>query len=192
MGSRRGIGPWVAGVATAGALVGHACTYALVQPGGEARRGLLAATGHAWLHIADEAGAAVAIVAVAAALLGRLTRGRAADVSTATLFGALATFQVVAFAAMELGERASTGTPLGGVVTSGVLPVGVVVQLAVAMVAAATLSRLLRSADRLAPTFPQLLAPPRTTTAIPLLTRRPQPEPVRAAPSIRGPPSAVR
>lgn len=192
MASRRRIGAWVAGVATAGALVGHACTYALVQPDGGARRDLFAATGHAWLHFANEAGVAVAIVAVAAAVLGRLTRGRATDVSVTSLSGKLAAFQVVAFAAIEIGERASAGAPLAGVMAGGILPVGVVVQLGIALVAATLLSRLLRSVDRLVPGFPTLLPPPRALAGVPFLVHRPGPAPIRTTPPIRGPPSFVR
>jgi hypothetical protein len=192
MASRRRIGPWVAGVGTAGVLDGHAATYALAQPDGVARRGLLAATGHAWLHVANEAAVAVSIVAMAAAVLGRLTREREADVSTAALFHRLALVQLVAFIAIEVAERATIGAPVAGALTDGVLPLGLIVQSATALVAAVVLSILLRSADRLLAGLSSLV-PPRTPLATIAVAggvvRR---APARGVPSIRGPPSVVR
>ncbi len=192
MAPHRRIGAWIVGVATAGALVGHACTYALVQPDGGARQSLLAATGHAWVHIANEAGAAIAIVAVTAAVLGRLARRRAADVAAVSVFGRLAALQVVSFVAMEIGERAWAGVPLGGAMANGVLVLGVVVQLMIALAAAAVLSHLLRSVDRLVHDFSALVPPPRAVGRISAAAGSRGPAPIRTTPSIRAPPSLVR
>ena len=191
MSTSRRIGPWIAGVAAAGAVVGHAVTYAVVQPDAVARQSLLAATGHAWVHLANDAGAVLAIVALAAALLGRITK-REAGISAEALFRRLAVFQVLAFVGMEVAERSTVGASLGGVFADGLLPIGVAVQVVVAAVAAIALRHLVRSIDGLAAAGSPIEAPARTSTPIRVPVERSRSALALAASSIRAPPVLAR
>jgi hypothetical protein len=137
----------VLGVALGGVLLGHELTYALLQPQAASRDLLLASTGHAYLGFANHAALAIGIVSLAAFFLGRLGR-RPDDPSLAELTWRLAGFQVLAFATIELLERLSVGAPLGDLVR--IMPVGALVQLIVAVVAALALRSLLHAADAVA------------------------------------------
>jgi hypothetical protein len=134
----------VLGVALGGVLLGHELTYALLQPQAASRDLLLASTGHAYLGFANHGALAVAIVSLAALFLSRLGR-RGDDPSVAELTWRLAGFQILAFAAIEVIERLSVGAPLGDLVR--IVPVGGLIQLVVAVVAALALRSLLRVAD---------------------------------------------
>lgn len=142
--------PWVSGVAVGGVLVGHAVTYGFVRPDEHARESLLAATGHAYLHLANESGLLLALIALAVALLGRVSRRRGVDApSIGTLFRSLAGFQVAVFLAMEVLERVSSGATLSGMLDGGLLPLGVLAQLLIAVLGSFLIHHLLRAADRL-------------------------------------------
>jgi len=181
--------PWFAGVATAGTLIGHACAYAMVQPDAMRRSGLLAATGHAWLHLANEAGVVLVVACVAALVGTQLARvGHARPVGN--LFRALVTFQVVAFCSMEVAERLSAAAPLDGAFIR-LLVIGVVVQTLVAGVASFVLRHLLRSIARVATTAPDVL-PLQTAGWLEPHTDAPGDAAPSGAQSIRGPPVLAR
>jgi len=59
-----------------GVFVGHAIAYTILAPIPQARSQLLASTGHGYLPVAVHAALATAVIGLAAAFLGRLTRGR--------------------------------------------------------------------------------------------------------------------
>jgi hypothetical protein len=187
----RRIGWWVTGVAVAGAVAGHACTYAALQPDADARGSLLLATGHAWVHLANDAGAVLAVIALTAAVLGRITR-QGADVSTTALFRRLAAFQVLAFVAMEVGERLAVGASLDAVFAGGLLPIGICVQLVIAAVAAVGLRHVLRSIDGLITAAPPVAPPRRASIRIVSAVRASRRGPALQPSSIRAPPSYVR
>ena len=181
MASRRSNRGAVFGVAAGGVLLGHWVTYALVSPGLGARRALLARTGHAYLGVADQMALAFALVAFAAIFLGRLTRPDDRQVRTGALLVRLASFQLAAFAAMEVAERLSAGAPVGELLHGPLLAIGFSAQVAVAALGALAIRWLLRAAD-LAPAvastmvtlprptftrlpFPALIAPARVAVA---------------------------
>ena len=186
--------PWVPGVAFGGVLVGHAIAYGLLRPDEHAREGLLAATGHAYLHLANETGLLLVLIALAVALLGRVGRPGGEDgPSFGTLFRSLAGFQVTVFVAIELLERVSSGAPLSGMVGGSVLPLGVFAQLVIAAIASFLIHHLLRVADRLgdllgtAPTLARRTLETVRTSATALART-----PALASTAIRAPPSVRR
>ena len=140
----------VLGVAFGGVLLGHELTYALLQPRAGQRQILLATTGHAYLGVANHAALIVAVISLAAVFLGRLG-GRAEDPSFRELTGRLAGFQFLTFAAIEVIERLSVSAPLHDL--THVLPVGALVQVAVAAATALLLRSLLRAADAVVATL---------------------------------------
>jgi hypothetical protein len=137
------------GVAAGGVLAGHWLTYALVDTNAHQRTAELASTGHAYLGLANDLSLVAALVALSVVFLGGLTRRRDAGPLLRTLTMRLAIFQVVAFVCMELLERLSAGAPLAGAMHHGILPVGVVIQIGVAGLAALAISWLLRVAERI-------------------------------------------
>lgn len=141
----------VFGFAVAGLLLGHAISYLLTFPDPYHRDLVLQATGHDYLPLAVEAGL-VLLLAGVAALLTRAWSGRGGDEPEgfASLAGTLALAQVGAFVGQEIIERLVTGSPLGGLAHDHVLSVGVVVQIAVALLGAAVLRWLAGASARIA------------------------------------------
>src|SRR6476661_4151556 len=126
-----------------GVFVGHAIAYAILAPIPQARSQLLASTGHGYLPVAVHAALASALIGLAAAFLGRLTRGRGNH----------------EMAFRGLAERVAARAPLHDL--TDVLPVGAVAQLAVGLLVAAAISLILRAADAAA----EILGSPTPTTA---------------------------
>lgn len=181
---------WAIGLAAAAVLLGHGITYALVHPDGHERAGVLAATGHAYLHLLEGPGLVLAIVSVMAAAavgLGRI--GDAPD--RATLFRRLAGLQLGAFAAMEIAERIASGSLFGaGLSDALVVVVGLAIQLALARAGAWLLDVVRRAGERLVDSLARATPPPqRAAIAIALpAARRFVPLAVLAPPPGRGPP----
>ena len=158
--------PWTVAVAVGGVVLGHGVTYVVLQPDGHTRAGLLARTGHAYLHLLDGPALLLALVAVTWWFLSRLTH-RVTQPGAPVSFAGLATFQVTAFAGMEIIERVAAGAPLagllnGGLLNGGLLAIGVTSQLLVA----ASLMWMLRRLPTLAAHVAAVLA-----TAVPPLRR---------------------
>jgi hypothetical protein len=176
------------GVAAGGVLVGHWLTYRLLVPGDAPRQALLSATGHAYLGLANAAGLALGLVALAAVFLDRITNRDTEPATLRALAVRLATFQVCAFAAMELIERLTSGAPASGALHDGLLPVGMAVQVAIALIGALAVRWLLLTASRVnavAATLPRL---PRAVARIAAVDLRLVPSPACAPPGIRAPP----
>lgn len=132
-----------------GVFVGHAIAYTILAPIPQARSQLLASTGHGYLPVAVHAALATAVIGLAAAFLGRLTRGRGAhEMAFRGLAARVVCFQILTFAAIEVAERVAAGAPLHDL--TEVLPVGAVAQLAVGLLVAAAISLILRAADAVA------------------------------------------
>lgn len=149
----------VVGLAFAGALAGHALTYAWLIPGAAERASVLHATGHGYLANADGFAMVAAFVSLAVVFLGRLTRP-SDPVSFRSLVTRVAGFQVLGFAAMEITERLHAGASLGDL--TRVLPAGTFVEIAVALLVAIVLRAVFRAAEvvgeaigRAAPTPPR-------------------------------------
>ena len=140
---------WAIGLGAAAVLLGHGITYALVHPDGHERAGVLASTGHAYLHLLDGPGLVLAFASLfAAAAVGFGRLGGAPN--GGTLFRRLATFQLVAFTAMEVTERVGSGAVDGGTGDLGLVAVGSAVQLALAAAGAWLLRAAHRGGERLA------------------------------------------
>lgn len=135
------------GLAVGGVLFGHAVTYEGLSPGGVAREAWLAATGHGYLGVANRAGALAAFLVLGVLLLGRVVGARGADLSRRELVGRLVAFQVGAFLALEVAERAGAGSGFHDLLT--VLPVGLLIQATIAAAIGFVVDALLRAVDRL-------------------------------------------
>jgi hypothetical protein len=135
----------VFGVALGGLLAGHAMAYAALAPDPTARASMLASTGHGYLHGADAVAIVAAIAGLAVVFLGRLTAGREDRLSLRPLAGRIVAFQATGFVVLEVAERLGVGAPLGDLARA--LPVGILVQVALALASAWFLRWLLRVAD---------------------------------------------
>ncbi len=133
-------------IAFLGVFVGHAVAYTILAPMPQARSQILASTGHGYLPVAVHAALATAVIGLAAAFLGRLTRGRGEpELAFRGLAARVVCFQILTFAAIEVAERVAANAPLRDL--TEVLPVGAVAQLAVGLLVAAAISLILRAAD---------------------------------------------
>lgn len=178
------------GVAAGGVLLGHWFTYRVTAPDAHLRAAELSATGHSYLGVLNDAGLILSLIGVAAIFLGRLTDAGRPTPGLRSLVTRLAAFQVLAFAAMELIERWTSGAPIGGAMHHGVLQVGIPIQLVVAVIAAVAIRWLLRAAARLEAILGAAAALPRSVTS-PLVPHRQvwPARPVLATAGIRGPPA---
>ena len=185
-----------ASIAAAGVLGGHWLTYRVSVPHADSRTAALAATGHGYLSLAGELVTLLVAVALASVFVGALMDAGSRARPGRALAVLLSALQVGAFFAMELLERVVAGSSVGDLVGGDILPIGVVANVGVALLGAAMLRWILRTADRVAQaigTGPAAAAIRRTTLSIPL----PHPSPrssiltLAAAPA-RGPPSPVR
>jgi hypothetical protein len=179
------------GVAVGGVLTGHWLTYEVVSPGGHARTTLLRVTGHAYLGFANDLALILALSAFAALFVGQLSAANGMDRAVGITRRVVAS-QVSAFVLMEVLERVTAGAPLGALVRTGVLPIGIATQAIVALVAAASIRWMLRVADRVVAVLSRPV-PPRSVAAV-----HPIPLPVfsavrrhLSAAGVRGPPLSV-
>jgi hypothetical protein len=177
----------VYGLALAGVLVGHAVTYTLLLPDAHQRATELAATGHAYLVGLQRVVVAVALVGLAVTFLGRLVRP-GGPLPRGGSMRRILSFQLAAFATMEIAERIGSGSSFGDL--TRILPLGLAVQAVVALGVAGLLVALLRAADRTAAALsasPSVLARPAIAVPLPA-----GPALVRASllavPGRRGPP----
>jgi hypothetical protein len=181
----------VVGLAFAGALAGHALTYAWLIRGPAERASVLHATGHGYLANADGFGMVAALVSLAVLFLSRLTDPAGHGLPFRTLVVGVAGFQVFTFAALEITERLHVGASLGDL--PRVLSAGTLVEVAVAIAVAAVLRAVLRAAEVVADAISRAApASPRPSVA-----RRRPPLPAvpntaaRGTAGIRAPPLAT-
>jgi len=181
--------PWTVAVAAGGVVLGHGVTYVVLQPDGHARAGLLARTGHAYLHLLDGPALLLALVAVTWWFLSRVTH-RVTQPGAPVSFAGLATFQVAAFAGMEIAERVAAGAPLAGLLDGGLLAIGVTSQLLVAAWLLWMLRRLPALAARIATVLATAVPPLRrpSLVSVPGAMLAPTLAASRRADPIRGPP----
>lgn len=130
---------WLAGLALAGVVAGHAIAYTIALPDPEARSALLATTGHGYWRAAVAAGLSAGLCSAAAFLAHRARDAARSSVSASGLppwlAPRLAAVQIGLFVAIELAERLGAGSPLHGLVSHGLLWRGVLGQVLVAAVA---------------------------------------------------------
>jgi hypothetical protein len=136
-------------VAAAGIVVAHAADYALAFPDPARRGRVLAATGHGYWPIAVVVAVVCGVIglAVTARRGWRGIRSHSSVLGTATR---LAAGQVLLFAVLETVERLAVAAHPVAHLTSGQFALGVLVQIAVAVVAAVLLRAVERGASRLA------------------------------------------
>ncbi len=184
-------------VAAVGVIVGHWIAYSLVYPGPRVRQAILAASGHGYWHLAVELAVVLGVSALGTVVF-RLFGDRDADEPSRSsavvgLAQRLIVLQLVAFAAMELVERAAAGAPVGDMFFHSLFVVGLSVQVLVAVAGAfvllcfartvvATLRRLRGAATRRLPAV-RLRPPAASGEARRVLVRSASP---------RGPPSSPR
>jgi hypothetical protein len=187
MSERRSVRPsLLLGLALGGVLVGHTLTYRLLLPDAHARAAELARSGHGYLAGADAVGVVVAISALAVLFLGGLLRSNVA--TTSNILARLISFQVAAFTAMELLERAASGS--GSAKLVPVLLVGLPVQALVATVIALVARAASTAAERIG-----RAAPPIVPAATPIVVAVPASYgpagPLLGSPPGRAPPSTL-
>lgn len=192
---------WLAALATAGIVAGHTLTYWAVAPGPVHRDALLAATGHTYWHAAVAVAVVATMWAVSACVArnvrwvlspgadGRLRQG--VEQEPGGFATRLVLLQVTGFVVMEIAERAAAGAPLSTTTlfAHGTLLLGVVAQVAVALVVAGSVDALGRATRRLAARFAPASRRPRAVT----VRRASPPDRVPTAAwwrpcAIRGPP----
>jgi hypothetical protein len=128
-------------VAAGGVLMGHWLTYLFLTPDGRARGAELARTGHGYWTLAVPVSIWLAVAALVV-VGGRAIRARRAGArSQAYLatFGRLAAAQAVAFLVLEVAERLGVHQSLDPLLHTALLPLGVVIQVAVAAAGALVL-----------------------------------------------------
>jgi hypothetical protein len=134
-----------------GLIVGHLLSYLIAFPDAARRDAVLAAAGHAYLHLAGDVAVVLAFAAVVTAMLrAAAERGGTELPSGVRLAWRLGALQAGAFVAMEVGERLVSGSGLGELFADHLFGVGVVVQLVIASLGAILLRWLGRVAVRIA------------------------------------------
>jgi hypothetical protein len=153
--------PIVGCLAALGVLAGHWLAYALVHPDAHARRAALAAA-HGWLPTAQEIVPLAAIAAAAAIVRDRAIRRHGEMPTRGQLARDLAAIQVGAFCTLEVAERLAGG-PWSDL--PGVLAVGVIAQIALAVALAGAMLRLIRLGIRAGAALARAAALPRPGSA---------------------------
>ena len=181
------------GAAAAGLVLGHALAYLIAIPDPHQRAFALQRTGHAYLPALDQAVMMLAIAGAATIVVRAFSRkGDRATERFGRLAALLVVVQTCAFAGQEVLERLVSGAALGELAHDQILVIGVIVQVVVAIVAAAVLWLLARTSSRLAATsvIRVRLHRERTMLAPPVTERLPHALLLATAGSIRAPPSS--
>jgi hypothetical protein len=196
--ARKGTGAalpsWAIATALGGVLLGHGLAYAVAQPDAHARAGLLAQTGHAYLHLLEGPAAFLAAATVAALFLSRLTRlDQGSRLARGVTFWHLAGLQVTVFVGMEVAERLVAGVPLTELLHGGLLAIGVVTQLLVAAAIVWIMRRVPTIAARTAAALRSAAwsAPRPALVVVAPPAGLPHRSPERSVEPIRGPPSPL-
>jgi len=142
----------LAGVAVAGAVVGHMVAYLLAVPSPTVRVALLGATGHAYWTAAIAAASVLGLASLAATLRRRFRAGRLAGrpepgERLGIVAGQLAGFQIAIYLVQETLERLEAGIPAHALLDGRLLVTGVIVQMAIALTLAVLLTLAGRAAE---------------------------------------------
>jgi hypothetical protein len=134
-----------------GLIAGHLLSYLIAIPDAARRDAVLAATGHAYLHLAGDVAVVLAFAAVVAVGLRAVAERGARELpSGLRLAWHLGALQAGAFVAMEVGERLVSGAGLGELFADHLFGIGIVMQLVIASFGALLLRWLGRVAGRIA------------------------------------------
>jgi hypothetical protein len=184
----------VAGMAVAGAVIGHWLGYLLAIPDPHLRTEILGQGGHGYWVLAVEAALLCGFAAFGSVLLrhvGERLRGvhRPVD-GPAALALRLALVQVSSFVAVEIAERAIVGQAFTGIFQHHILWLGIAAQVAVACLGALVLVWFGRVSAKVAEWLarPQFDRPPLRRCFAAQATA-PPPQVLRGGPGLRGPPS---
>jgi hypothetical protein len=133
------------GVAAAGAVVGHTMAYAVAVPEAGARVALLGATGHTYWWAATAAALVLGVASLVTTLVrhfraGLLPGQPQPGEPLGRLVARLAGFQIAIYLVQEVLERIEAGVPVQALVEGRLLSVGILLQVAVAVVLALLLS----------------------------------------------------
>jgi hypothetical protein len=137
-------------VAAFGAVAGHAVTYMVAIPDPVTRQLFLAATGHGYLPAVVPAALILGIFAALSTVIRHLGGDRENSVDGRTwgrTIETLALLQCAIFLTQESVERVAVGAPLGTVFHDHVLPIGLLVQLGVAVAVTLVLFALGRTVE---------------------------------------------
>jgi hypothetical protein len=183
----------VGGLAVAGAVAAHALTYAVVA--GRGSRALLAETGHGYWESAVALALACGVLGATVLFLRRaFARGAYAAIVPVRFALALAATQSVLFVTVEASERFVHGAALSTMTSNGILPTGLVAQVAVALVMTAVVAAIARGAERALASLARVRAPlplPRTPVLVAAAPAQRVRQQRRAATFlVRGPPRA--
>jgi hypothetical protein len=196
--SRRVVRFLTLGAAAMAGLVGaHVVDYLILVPNGAARHRVLVQTGHGYFGEAAVLAFAAGVIAMlAVASLGyRRGRDRASEAGSIGLTHVarrLAALQVAGFLLMEVTERLAAGAPLSHLVDPYVVT-GVLIQVVVAVLAAAILVGIQRTAEMVGRVLGRRPVTRSAGTGLRPIPRRLGPV-VRAVARpgvVRGPPPAV-
>jgi hypothetical protein len=182
----------VIGFAVAGLVLAHVLSYVIALPDPYHRDLLLQRTGHDYLPAFGQAALMLFLAAVAAVMFRTSRRGAGRAESFTPLATRLALVQVGAFVAQELLERTLSGSGFADLRHGHVLIVGVMAQIAVALLGAALLRWLARASHLLGEVLGSAFPLPRPVPAFALSVSA-DPASGRdevASPGQRAPPSA--
>jgi hypothetical protein len=184
----------VASAVGAGLVLSHWLAYLIAVPHAHERERLLEDTGHGYWPRAAAVAAALGLVALVATGSRAVAHARDADLGQPRLrhlVARLAGMQLPAFVLLEATERLASGTAGLDLLLQAPFLVGLGVQLVVAAVLGAVLSRFARVAARIARILLRSKVSGRSAALLP--PTRPAAMPVRllglAAVGVRGPPA---
>ena len=140
----------VFGTAMAGLMLGHTISYLIAVPDPHQRQFVLEQTGHGYMPELTQFTMMVIVAAIAAVVARTLGRGEERAETFPALARTLAAVQVSAFVGQEVLERLVAHAPLHTLGHDHVLATGVVVQVALAFVAARVLLWIAHVSARLA------------------------------------------
>jgi hypothetical protein len=181
----------VLGVALSGLLLGHGLAYLVALPDPHQREFVLQRTGHGYLPAFTQIALIVALAGFATVIVRAWAGRRETAGSVGSLARLLALTQALTFVGQEALERLVSGAPLGELAHDHLLPVGVVVQVAVAFLGAALLVQLGRASAKIAASSTPRAPLPRPGAILALRAApdRPSSPPLGSAASVRAPPS---
>ncbi|MGQ0679943.1 MAG: hypothetical protein ACT4OM_09885 [Actinomycetota bacterium] len=166
---------WVLGTATAGVVAGHSLLYAAVAPDPAGRQGFLDATGHSYWRVALLAGIMLGTASLAVLLLRHLRAGLYGSSAELPGYRRLALWlsgiQLLGFTALENLEQVLGGGQLPGAINAELIPIGMVIQVVIALVLSGLLRWMARAAEIIGSAFSK--HPPPSRSHRPLLAAVP-------------------